>query len=205
MELDSAVVNAAAQHAQATGEHIEAAAISNQRETAIAWTASTGEPLANAVSWQCGRSAEICDRLSAKSDLFRNKTGLPLASLVSASKWAWLIENQPAVQKAIREPGYMFRYRRLLADCSPGRHGEASDRSDQCVKNGASELGDACVGFGSVWIFGIPLEAMPDAENVGRRLRSLQYAAGPRRCLYWQQSVILMLRCSGMDILNPVQ
>jgi glycerol kinase len=103
-----AVVNAAAQHAKATGAHIEAAAISNQRETAIAWTASTGEPLANAVSWQCGRSAEICERLAAKSGLFRSKTGLPLAPLVSASKWAWLIENQPAVQKAVREPGMCF-------------------------------------------------------------------------------------------------
>ena len=90
----------AVRHAVAIGVRVEALAISNQRETAIAWSASTGEPLANAVSWQCGRSAAICDRLAPKSDLFRHKTGLPLASLVSAGKWAWLIENSSAVQKA---------------------------------------------------------------------------------------------------------
>jgi glycerol kinase len=94
---------AAVQHASAIGARIEALAISNQRETAIAWSASTGEPLANAVSWQCGRSAAICDRLTSKADFFRNRTGLPLASLVSAGKWAWLIENSRAVQKARNE------------------------------------------------------------------------------------------------------
>jgi glycerol kinase len=98
------VVSAAAvQYAHANGAHIEALAISNQRETAIAWSASMGEPLANAVSWQCGRSAAICERLTSRSDFFRLRTGLPLAPLVSAGKWAWLIENNPPVQKALRE------------------------------------------------------------------------------------------------------
>jgi len=95
-----AVSAAAVQHASSIGAGIEALAIANQRETAIAWSASTGEPLANGVSWQCGRSAAICERLASKSDLFRHRTGLPLASLVSAGKWAWLIENNPAIQKA---------------------------------------------------------------------------------------------------------
>src|SRR5579862_4470886 len=70
------VIAAAVQHVSQIGERIEAVAVSNQRETAIAWSASTGEPLANAVSWQCGRSAAICDRLSSKAGLFRNRTGL---------------------------------------------------------------------------------------------------------------------------------
>lgn len=103
-----AVTAASVQHARVAGAHIEALAISNQRETAIAWSASTGEALANAVSWQCGRSAAICDRLSSKSDLFRLRTGLPLATLVSAGKWAWLIENNPAVQKALHESDICF-------------------------------------------------------------------------------------------------
>src|SRR5579863_849052 len=51
----------AVQYALAVGERIEALALSNQRETAIAWDAITGKPLANAISWQCGRSAAICD------------------------------------------------------------------------------------------------------------------------------------------------
>lgn len=95
------VCQAAVQHASVIGARIEALAISNQRETALAWSTMSGAPLANAVSWQCGRSAEICDRLASESDKFRQTTGLPLGSLVSAGKWAWLIENSPSIQKAL--------------------------------------------------------------------------------------------------------
>ena len=102
------VVEAAVQYAGNTGGHIEAVAISNQRETAVAWSASTGEPLSNAVSWQCGRSGEICNRLAPKADRFREKTGLPLAPLVSAGKWAWLLENVPAVKTAARKSDIYF-------------------------------------------------------------------------------------------------
>src|SRR5215472_7261183 len=91
------VIETAVQHARTIGASIEALALSNQRETAITWSASTGEPLARAIGWQCGRSAAICDRLASKADLFRARTGLPLAPLVSAGKWAWLMENEPAV------------------------------------------------------------------------------------------------------------
>src|SRR6266567_1106745 len=102
------VIDAAVQHAKVTGAHIEALAVSNQRETSIAWSASTGRAWSNAVSWQCGRSAGVCERLAANSDLFRAKTGLPLAPLVSAGKWAWLIANDPAVQKAVCESDICF-------------------------------------------------------------------------------------------------
>jgi glycerol kinase len=47
-------------YADQAGAAVESIAISNQRETAVAWHAETGKPLANAISWQCGRSAEIC-------------------------------------------------------------------------------------------------------------------------------------------------
>lgn len=103
-----AVVAASVQHASAMGDRIEALAISNQRETAVAWSASTGEPLTNAVSWQCGRSVAICERLSSESDFFRARTGLPMAPLVSAGKWAWMVENSPVVQKAKQESDLRF-------------------------------------------------------------------------------------------------
>ena len=87
-------------HAHSVGSKIEAIAISNQRETAIAWDAETGAPLANAISWQCSRSAGICLRNAPQKDTFRRKTGLPLAPLVSAGKWAWLLENDAQVQRS---------------------------------------------------------------------------------------------------------
>jgi glycerol kinase len=95
-------------YAKAADTAIEAIAISNQRETAVAWNASTGEPVANAISWQCGRATAICDRLVRCATQFREKTGLPLAPLVSAGKWAWLLENEPAVQSLAREDRLRF-------------------------------------------------------------------------------------------------
>jgi glycerol kinase len=85
-------------YATQMSESIEAVAISNQRETALAWDAETGLPLAHAISWQCGRSADICQRVNPHAESIRARTGLPLATLISAGKWAWLLENNAAVQ-----------------------------------------------------------------------------------------------------------
>ena len=93
------VMSEALRYSARATSSIEAVAISNQRETALAWSAETGQHVARAVSWQCGRGAAICDRHSGQSANFRAKTGLPLAPLVSASKWAWLLENEPAVRR----------------------------------------------------------------------------------------------------------
>jgi glycerol kinase len=90
------------QYAEQTGEKIAAVAISNQRETALAWDAETGRPIAHAISWQCGRSADICHRLEPQAQTIRAKTGLPLATLISAGKWAWLLENHAGVQDCAR-------------------------------------------------------------------------------------------------------
>jgi glycerol kinase len=95
--------DAGIQHAQESGVTIAAIAISNQRETALAWNAETGEPLGKAVSWQCTRSAGICHRLASHAPEIRAKTGLPLASLISAGKWAWMLENDPRVELASRD------------------------------------------------------------------------------------------------------
>lgn len=95
------VIDVASDFSKSTGAEIQAVAISNQRETAVAWSAETGEPLAPAVGWQCGRSAAICARIANKAELFRSRTGLPLAPLVSAGKWAWLLEEDLSVQNAM--------------------------------------------------------------------------------------------------------
>src|SRR5215469_15522900 len=92
------VADAAAAYANSHNCSIEAIALSNQRETALAWDAETGKAATLAVSWQCGRGAAICKRVSAQAEEFRSKTGLPLAPLASATKWAWLLENDNAVR-----------------------------------------------------------------------------------------------------------
>ena len=69
--------------------------ISNQRETAVVWDKETGEPVYNAVVWQCARGEKICERIAAAecADLIRERTGLPLSPYFSAAKIAWVLEN----------------------------------------------------------------------------------------------------------------
>ena len=78
--------------------------ISNQRETAAAWNARTGEPVYNAIVWQCARGAAICDRIETEHPDVRycvkDKTGLNFSPYFTAAKLAWIMENVPAAQEA---------------------------------------------------------------------------------------------------------
>lgn len=86
-----------------TADEIAALAISNQRETAVVWDRVTGEPIYNAVVWQCGRATEICRELETQGlgDIVFQKTGLVLSPYFSAAKIKWILDNVPdARQKA---------------------------------------------------------------------------------------------------------
>lgn len=78
-----------------TYENIGAIGITNQRETTVVWDRETGEPVYNAIVWQCRRTAEYCDSLKAKGlePSFREKTGLPVDAYFSASKLRWILDN----------------------------------------------------------------------------------------------------------------
>ncbi len=69
--------------------------ITNQRETTIVWEKDTGNPIYNAIVWQCRRTAEVCDRLRERglSDRIRQKTGLIIDSYFSATKLAWILDH----------------------------------------------------------------------------------------------------------------
>ncbi|QTQ14199.1 glycerol kinase GlpK [Treponema parvum] len=79
----------------AKAENIEAIGIANQRETTVVWDKNTGEPVYNAIVWQCRRTAEFVDSLKRQglSDLFRDKTGLILDAYFSGTKLRWILEN----------------------------------------------------------------------------------------------------------------
>lgn len=96
-----AVIRECAVEAARRGDSLEGIAITNQRETAVAWDRETGAPLGPAVSWQCRRSADICERVARQwlQDGF-GRSGLPLDPLLTAGKWAWMLENNPEVSDA---------------------------------------------------------------------------------------------------------
>ena len=64
----------AVEYAKTHGYSVAAIAISNQRETALAWDVKSGKAAAPAISWQCGRGAAICARLACHADELRSKT-----------------------------------------------------------------------------------------------------------------------------------
>jgi len=83
-------------------QDIQTCGISNQRETFILWD-KQGQPLYNAVVWQCKRSTQICERLLAEGLQVKisAKTGLLIDPYFSGTKLLWLYENRPEVQASI--------------------------------------------------------------------------------------------------------
>ena len=92
------------------GSDIHAIGITNQRETTIVWDRKTGEPLYNAIVWQCTRTDEICNQLmeAGGQDRFRAKTGLPVATYFSGPKIKWILDNVPAARQAADDGNAYF-------------------------------------------------------------------------------------------------
>ncbi len=82
--------------------------ITNQRETTVIWDRHTGEPVYNAIVWQCRRTAPMCEELKRRglSQKVREKTGLPIDPYFSSTKVRWVLDNVPDGQRrAQREFG----------------------------------------------------------------------------------------------------
>ena len=89
---------------------IAAIGITNQRETSVIWDKETGEPIANAIVWQCRRTADIIDKIVADgySDMIRQKTGLVPDAYFSGSKIKWLLDNVPGARKRANAGKLLF-------------------------------------------------------------------------------------------------
>ena len=81
-------------------KQVAAIGITNQRETTILWDRRTGEPIHNAIVWQCRRTAPFCDALKSRGlgTLVEEKTGLLIDAYFSGSKIRWLLDNVPGAR-----------------------------------------------------------------------------------------------------------
>ncbi len=79
---------------------VRALGITNQRETAVVWDRATGQPIYNAIVWQCRRTADLCDQLRAEGfdKVILEKTGLVTDAYFSGTKIAWLLDNVPGAR-----------------------------------------------------------------------------------------------------------
>lgn len=94
----------------ATPDQIASIGITNQRETAIVWDKETGEPVYNAIVWQCRRTSEYCDSLKDKGlvDMFRMKTGLVIDAYFSATKVKWILDNVEGARERAEKGELLF-------------------------------------------------------------------------------------------------
>ena len=97
-------------HIGAKASDIAAIGITNQRETAIVWNKETGEPIYNAIVWQCRRTADIADDLKKKGfqEEYRKKTGLIIDAYFSATKIKWILDNVPGARAQADEGKLLF-------------------------------------------------------------------------------------------------
>ena len=84
--------------------------ITNQRETTICWDKNTGEPVYNAIVWQCRRTSDMIDALKKYGfyQVIREKTGLIPDAYFSASKIAWILENVEGAREKAEAGDLLF-------------------------------------------------------------------------------------------------
>tara|TARA_B100001094_G_scaffold315281_1_gene355099 strand:+ start:43 stop:1494 length:1452 start_codon:yes stop_codon:yes gene_type:complete len=91
-------------------EKIEACGITNQRETTVVWSKSTGKPIYSAIVWQDRRTYDLCNKLMSDGyeELISNKTGLLIDSYFSATKIKWILDNVDGARSLAEKGELLF-------------------------------------------------------------------------------------------------
>ena len=89
------------QESQTNLSEIAAVAITNQRETVAVWDKKSGQPVYNAIVWQCQRGAETCQILKEQgyNEIVASKTGLIIDPYFSATGLKWIMDQVQGVQE----------------------------------------------------------------------------------------------------------
>lgn len=103
------VIGQALSKANVTRHNVKAIGITNQRETAVVWDRTTGEPVYNAIVWQDTRTQRIVDRLAdGDVERYKAKVGLPLATYFSGTKIVWILENVEGARERAEAGDLLF-------------------------------------------------------------------------------------------------
>ncbi|KAI7985759.1 Glycerol kinase [Camellia lanceoleosa] len=91
---------------------LKAIGVTNQRETTVVWSKSSGCPLYNAIVWMDVRTSSICRKLekelSGGRTHFVDTCGLPISTYFSAVKLLWLLDHVDAVKQAVAKKDALF-------------------------------------------------------------------------------------------------
>ncbi len=104
------VAREAIQKAGTTAADIAAIGITNQRETALVWEKSSGQPVFNAIVWQSRLTVPVCDELKAKGfdKEIRERTGLVTDAYFSGTKVKWILDNVPGAREKAERGELLF-------------------------------------------------------------------------------------------------
>ncbi len=99
-----ALLNEAIDSLKLTNKNTYGIGITNQRESVVAWDKRTGKAVCMSIVWQCRRTANFCDGISKRNrNIIQKKTGLIVDAYFSASKFKWMLENEPECKKLLSE------------------------------------------------------------------------------------------------------
>ena len=93
-----------------SSDEVAAIGITNQRETTVVWDRDSGQPIYNAIGWQCRRTAPIADALvhEGMDQTIREKTGLKPDAYFSGTKVKWILDNVSGAREAAAAGQLMF-------------------------------------------------------------------------------------------------
>ena len=91
-------------------DRIAAIGISNQRETTVVWDRVSGQPIYNAIVWQCRRTAEECEKLKAEGlePYIRETTGLIIDAYFSGTKIKWILDHVEGARERAQRGELLF-------------------------------------------------------------------------------------------------
>ncbi|NLC66561.1 MAG: glycerol kinase GlpK [Clostridium sp.] len=91
-------------------EEVAAIGITNQRETTVVWDKNTGEPVYNAIVWQCRRTSNMSDDMIERglSDYVRENTGLQIDAYFSGTKIKWILDNVEGARERAEAGDLLF-------------------------------------------------------------------------------------------------
>ncbi len=104
------VIQQCLKDSECSWEQVVGIGITNQRETTLLWDSQSGKPVHPAIVWQDRRTADVCDRLKleGKEGGVRTKTGLPLDPYFSATKAAWILDQDSDLKRKAKEGALRF-------------------------------------------------------------------------------------------------
>lgn len=93
-----------------SAEDIASIGITNQRETTILWNKLTGEPVYNAIVWQCRRTSDMIQNIKASGldRVIKEHTGLIPDAYFSATKIKWIFDNVEGVKEEAEKGNILF-------------------------------------------------------------------------------------------------